>query len=183
MSEAIAFTSGTVTIYGSIAGARAYLGPEHAAWDVATDAEITTEMRRKLVAARRYLDRLPWAPPYATFAARDAFTTGDGSGDAAYPFRAANYELARLADEGELTLGAASTSEVTSMAAGGASISYRETATQSTTDQLPDVVLDLIGPYLAEVALDIATDGGASAPGGCVNPFGPKRDFDKTGGW
>jgi hypothetical protein len=183
MSETITFTAGTSTIYGSIAGARAYLGPEHAAWDVATDAEITTKMRRHLVAARRYLDRLPWGDAYLTFAARDAFTAGDGSGDAGYPFRAASYELARLADAGEVTLVASTTSEAASMTAGGSSITYRETEKQSAVDQLPDVVLDIIGAYLADVALDIATDGGVSATGGCVNPFGPYGDFDKTEGW
>lgn len=187
MSETITLTNATATIYGSLAGARAYLGALFEAWDVANDSDVTTDMRRALVRAGRYLDRLPWAPAYADFAARDGLDLGTGDGDAAFPFRAASYLLANANYEGSVELGASTSStDIASMSAGGASITYRnESASTSNLDVLPPDVLALIGSYLADgvIAASIGAEGGESAPGACVNPFGPRRDFDRNEPW
>lgn len=168
MSETIAFTAGSATIYGSIAGARAYLGVERDEWDVATDADVTKDMKRALVKATRYLDRMAWAPAYSSFAMRDALDLGTGGGDAAFPFRAACYELAVLALDDEDVLAPDSLRGVTSISAGGDTVTLALGVDQP---KLPAKVLDLIAPYLS-------TDGAAllnaetAGQHGCErNPF------------
>lgn len=184
MSETITFANGAqAKIYGTLAGALAYLGAETTDWDaVATDEDL----QRLLVRATRYLDRLPWASDYETFAARDALDLADGSiGDAAFPFRAACYEIARLAFTDDSVLGGGVTDDtVASMSAGGASITFRDRSreSQSYAETLPPSVLVLIGAYLAtDVTVDAA--GGASSTGSDTNPFGPGSDFDREEPW
>lgn len=184
MSETITFDNGAeARIYGSLAGALDYLGAETDAWDaLATDESL----QRLLVRAGRYLDRLLWVDDCDTFAERDALQAGDADGDAAYPFRAASYELARLAldDESILTIEDQG-SNIQSMGAGGASITYfSPTSTQrGTASLLPPVLMNLIGAYLATSVADIGAEGGSSSTGTCINPFGPCRDFDRNEPW
>lgn len=158
MSEDITFTAGTATIYGSLADARAYLGMERVEWDLATDAEISTEMKRALVKATRYIDRLAWGPDYLTFADRDAVVA----------IQQASYELAALLYDDDTALDAFSTDGVSSISAGGDSVTY---ALGVTRTPVPGLAWSLILPYLA-TALD---DGGIDAPDGqegcTINPF------------
>lgn len=185
MSETITFTNGAqARIYGSKAGALGYLGGETDAWNaVATDEDL----QRLLVRASRYLDRLPWIADYATFVARDALDIADGSvGDAAFPFRAACYELARLALDDEDVLTAADQgSNIKSLEAGGAGVEFfaQTSADRGTAPLLPIAVLKLVGAYLAVSASDVGAEGGDSETGTCVNPFGPCADFDRGGAW
>lgn len=177
MSETITFDNGaTATIYGTSAGALAYLGAETTDWDdVATDESL----QRLLVKARRLLDLLPWADDYDTFAERDAVTA----------IVNASYILADagLDDEGLLTVDS-SISDVASMSAGGASISYRNEQRASASDlteRLPQSVLMLIGPYLASDTgtLAVTSQAGSYSEGSDTNPFGPDADFDRNESW
>lgn len=185
MSETITFANGAqARIYGSLAGALSYLGGETDEWDLVASDE---SLQRLIVRASRYLDRLPWSTDYATFAARDALDLADGSiDDAAFPFRAACYELARLALEDEDVLAAADQgSNIKSMGAGGAEIEFfsQTSAARGTAPLLPPVVMSLIGGYLDASASDIAADGGDSGTGTCENPFGSDGDFDRGEPW
>ncbi len=185
MSETITFTNGAqARIYGSRAGALGYLGGETTDWDT---VETDEDLQRLLVRASRYLDRLPWSTDYTDFDVRDAVDLADGSlGDAAFPFRAAMYELARLAldDDSVLTVDDQG-SNIQSMGAGGAQITFfSPTSSQrGTAAILPLPVLKLIGGYLDASADDIAAEGGDGDTGSCVNPFGPCRDFDRNEPW
>ncbi|HVH39242.1 MAG TPA: hypothetical protein VM764_04385 [Gemmatimonadaceae bacterium] len=184
MSETITFDNGaSARIYGSLAGALSYLGSETDAWDALSTDE---SLQRLLVRAGRYLDRLLWIDDYDTFAERDALTVGDADGDAKYPFRAASYELARLALDDESVLAAEDQgSNIQSMGAGGASITFfSPTSTQrGTASALPSVLMKLVGGYLASSELDATAEGGSSSEGSCVNPFGPCSDFDRNEPW
>ncbi len=185
MSETLTFDNGAqARIYGSLTGALGYLGGETDAWDdLATDEAL----QRLIVRASRYLDRLPWNEDYATFAARDALDLADGSvGDAAFPFRAACYELARLALDDEDVLAAADQgSNIQSVGAGGAQVTFFSptSADRGTAPVLPVTVSKLVGQYLAVSAADIGAEGGASGTGSCVNPFGPCPDFERDEPW
>jgi hypothetical protein len=185
MSETITFANGAqARIYGTRAGALGYLGGETDEWNaVATDEEL----QRLLVRASRYLDRLPWSDDYVTFAARDALDLADGSvGDAAFPFRAASYELARLALEDEDVLAVVDQgSNIKSLGASGAEVEFfvPTTAHRGTAPLLPPVVASLIGSYLSVSASDVSAEGGDSDTGTCVNPFGPCSDFDRNEPW
>lgn len=157
-------------IYGSLAGALSYLGSQTTDWDdVATDETL----QRLLVRAGQYLDHLPWADDYATFAARDALDLADGSvGDAAFPFRAASYELARLAQADESVLAIADqSSNIQSLGAGGAQVTYFSPTSveRGTATSLPPVLMKLIGGYLQ--APSLAAGGGRGQEGSCSNPF------------
>lgn len=171
MSETLTFDNGAqARIYGSLAGALNYLGSESTEWDdLATDESL----QRLFVRAGRYLDHLPWSDDYATFAARDALDLDDGSvGDAAFPFRAASYELARLAraDESILTI-ADQSSNIQSLGAGGAQVTYFSPTSveRGTATMLPPVLMKLIGGYLQ--APSLAAGGGRGQEGSCSNPF------------
>lgn len=175
MSEALTFANTSqARIYGSLAGALTYLGSESTDWD---DVETDETLQRLLVRAGRYLDHLPWTEDYATFDARDALDLDDGSvGDAAFPFRAASYELARLAraDESILTVADQSTN-IQSLGAGGASVTYFSPTSieRGTATLLPPVLMKLIGGYLQSPSFG-ASDGRGQS-GSCVNPFSPWR--------
>lgn len=171
MSETLTFVNtAQARIYGSLAGALTYLGSESTDWDdLATDETL----QRLFVRAGRYLDHLPWEDDYSTFAARDALDLDDGSvGDAAFPFRAASYELARLAlaDESVLTV-ADQSSNIQSLGAGGAQVTYFSPTSveRGTATALPPVLMKLIGGYLQ--APSLAAAGGRGQSGSCVNPF------------
>lgn len=185
MSETLTFANtAQARIYGSLAGALGYLGGETDAWD---DLAADEALQRLIVRASRYLDRLPWSEDYADFAVRDALDLADGSvGDAAFPFRAACYELARLALEDPDVLAAEDQgSNIQSVGAGGAQVTFfsQTSAKRGTAPLLPVVVGKLVGGYLAVTAFDVSAESGTSSAGSCVNPFGPCRDFDKTGPW
>ena len=159
MSESIDFTAGSITIYGTLEGARVYLGMERDEWDLAADSDITTDMKRALVKALRFLDRLAWGTDYSSFALRDAVTA----------IQNASYELAALVYDDDTVLEDAGSAEaVTSVSAGGDAVSY---AVGVKRPAVPGVALSLISPYLATTADDAALDGSDGQEGCTVNPF------------
>lgn len=168
MSETITLTTATATIYGSLAGARAYLGAVNESWDVAADSNVTPDQKRALVKARRYIDGLSFQASYDTFAERDAYTTGVGSGDEAYPFRAASYELAAVLVEDPDAVTVSTGRKVASISAGGDSVTYQGAETKYAVHPS---VLALLGPYLSEEVEDAGHDGSAGVSGCVSNPF------------
>jgi hypothetical protein len=184
MSEVVTVSAGvTGTIYGSFAGATAYLGGSGSAAAVAyrglTD---DAERKRKLIDATRFLNRIGYTTDYALFATRDALDLGTGDADAAFPFRAACYELAALAAvNADVLVVEDQGSNIQSVSAGGASVTYfaPTSAAQGTASVLPAVVTALIGPYLAASADPLDQAGGTGANGACDNPFGSFRDYDR----
>ncbi len=184
MSELLNITGGaTGTTYGSFAGANGYLGASGSEAAVAfRGLADDDERKRKLIDATRYLNRLAYTADYATFAVRDALDLGTGDGDAAFPFRAACYELAGLAAaDPDVLVVDDQGSNIQSLSAGTASVTFFSptSAAQGTASSLPSAVLALIGPYLAvsEDVLDQA--GGTGGTGSCSNPFGDCRDYDR----
>lgn len=179
MSTLLTFANtATATIYGSTAGAKAYLGAETTAWDdVATDETL----QRLLVKATRLLDRYSWITAYTTFAARDALDLGTGGGDAAFPFRAAAYELAEEGRTNPSILTGETDSNVSSISDGGASVSYfsPKSVARGTALAFPKRVMDLIGAYLASATFG-GPQGGTSQEGSDANPFDEDEDFDRT---
>lgn len=183
MSEPLTIGTGTATIYGSFAGATAYFdtsGSEAAAafQGLADD----TARKKKLVDATRYLNKIGYTTDYLTFAARDALDLGTGDADAAFPFRAACYELAALAaaDASVLTVEDQG-SNIRAVSAGGASVEYfaPTSAARGTASALPPVIMALIGPYLATSVDLLDQAGGTGETGSCSNPFGDCRDYDR----
>lgn len=173
MSEVVTI-AGTynATIYGTFVGATAHiqtqLGDQYAAWRALS----TDDQKRALVAATRCLDRQGWSEATDTFAERDAIVA----------FQTACYELAALgAEDASVFTAADQGSNIQSVGAGGASITYfsQTSAQRGTAPILPAVVMALVGSYLAVSAVDVSAEGGRSGTGSCVNPFGPCRDFDR----
>lgn len=162
MSEPITLTTATATIYGSRSGARAYLGAERAEWDLASDAAVTVDMKRALVKAMRFLDRLAWASDYSTFAARDAVTA----------IVNASYELAALVYDDETALDTEADG-VTSVSAGGDAVTY---AVGVRRQPVPGVAYAMIAPYLATDVDDAAIDGSDGQEGSETNPFSLSGD-------
>lgn len=171
MSATLTFANtAQARIYGSLAGALSYLGSSTDAWDDVTSDEA---LQRLLVRAGRLLDSMAWESDYETFAARDALDLADGSvGDAAFPFRAAQYELANigLTDESVFTVFDQG-SNIQSMGAGGAQVTFFSptSSERGTATLLPPIVMKLIGEYLAMPSLSVG--GGRGVSGSDCNPF------------
>jgi hypothetical protein len=187
MSSIVTVGTGSATIYGSLAGAVSYFDMSGSDASVAFRALAATsdEQKRKLVDATRFLNRIGWATGYTTFALRDALDLGTGDGDAAFPFRAASYELAAAAvvDPDVLNVDDQGTN-IQSVGAGGAQVTFFSptSAARGTASLLPRSVMDLIGPYLADAGTGLA-GAGTGDSGSCENPFGPDADYDKRGVW
>lgn len=181
MSEVLTITGGaTGTTYGSFAGATSYMGASGSDAAVAYRGLASDdERKRKLVDATRYLNRLGYVTTptdYTTFAARDALDLGTGDADAAFPFRAACYELAGLAAaDPDVLVVDDQGSNVRSVGAGSARVEFFNPTSSAlgTASMLPSTVMALIGPYLATSADPLNQDGGTGATGDCENPFGP----------
>lgn len=157
MSATITLTTATATIYGTLAGARSYLGAERAEWDLASDGALSVDQKRALVKAMRFLGRLAWSDAYDTFAERDAVTA----------IVNASYELAALVYDDETALDTEADG-VTSVSAGGDSVTYAVGVRRS---PVPSVALLLIAPYLATTVDDAAIDGSDGQEGSETNPF------------
>lgn len=186
MSSTVTIGTGSATIYGTLAAAIAYLDTSSSDASVAFRALAATpdEQKRKLVDATRYLNRLGYVDGYTTFAARDALDLGTGDADAAFPFRAATYELAALAVlDPDVLVVEDQGSNVSRVYAGGAGVDFfsQTSAQQGTAPTMPASILAIIGGYLATVDLDVS--GGTGATGSDVNPFGPCADINRTRAW
>jgi len=177
MSQLLTFANtATATIYGSLAGCLAYLGARTTDWNaVATDETLW----RLLVQARDLIDAQSWSSAYDTFAERDALDLGTGSGDAAFPFRAAAYLLAEMGRTDPSVLSGAVESNVSSISDGSASVSYfsPKSLARGTVTIFPKRVMDLIGAYLAKTNLG-GPQGGTSVSGSDANPFDEATDFE-----
>lgn len=166
MSEVVLLTSGeSETVYGTFAASKAYLGimlgARYDAWRGLGD----DDKKRALATARRYLDRYTWISSADTFAKRDALTD----------FVNASYELAAIASEdpGVLSQGAQG-DNVQSVSGGGVSVSLFSPS--ASTGKLPDVVLQMLGKYLATVAVA----GGYGVTGDEVSAFDDDSDYDRS---
>lgn len=177
MSALLTFeNTATATVYGSLAGALAYLGARTMAWD---DVDEDETLWRLLVQARDLIDAQAWSSSYDTFAERDALDLGTGGGDAAFPFRAAAYLLAEIGRTDPSVLSGSPDSNVSSISDGSASVSYfsPKSLARGTATVFPKRVMDLIGSYLATTNLG-GPQGGTSQEGSDTNPFAEAEDFE-----
>jgi hypothetical protein len=177
MSQLLTFDStATATIYGSLAGALGYLSSRYDGWDsVATDEALW----KLLVRATSLVDRLSWVAAADTFAERDAIDLGTGSGDAAFPFRAAVYEWARLARTNPALLSLEQGSNVASISDGGASVSYFGPSSAKALP-MPRDVMDLIGGYLDSGEADLDTPASSTGAEVADSPFATDANFERT---
>lgn len=185
MSEPITIGTGTITIYGTFAGAVAYhdlSGSE--ASDAFGNLADDDARKKKLVDATRFLNSLAYDDDYTTFAARDALDLGTGDGDEAFPFRKACYLLAGLAAaDPDVLVVDDQGSNIARVYAGGAGVDFFNptSAKSGTATVLPGPVLALIAEYLATEDLSLGDSAGET--GSDENPFGPCADYDRTGSW
>lgn len=179
MSETVTVSAGiTGDIYGTFAGAEAYIGaaygPTYTAWLALADGP----QKQTLIAAARYIDRQVWADDYDTFAERDAFVLDDGT---TYPFILASYELAvMIAADPTVIAKADQGSNIARVYAGGAGVDFfNPTSTRfGTAGKLPPILMDLIGEYLGSTSASTIVTGPGSA-GGDENPLSDCVDYDR----
>lgn len=179
MSETVTLTGGaTAQIYGTFAGAIAYLttmfGDRYTAWlELVTD-----DQKRTLAAATRFLDRQTWVDAVDAFALRDALVSADG-----VPlFQVSSYELAALVSDDSSVLDAVDQgTNIKSADAGGAGVTYFNptSAQRGTATKLPQALMDLVGVYLS-ASESVGPDGGSGSPGSCRNPFAHRSETDRT---
>ena len=170
MSETVTIDTASETIHGTYAGAVGYValmyGETYDAWTALTEAQ----RQRTLVAAVRYLNAQTWADDYDTFAKRDAVAA----------FATAEYELAVLiANDASVTAALDSSSNISSVGAGGASVSFfaPQTVAAGTATKLPPVVQRLVGQYLGSSGVSVY--GGYGQEGDCESPFSDCKDYDR----
>lgn len=172
MSDTITVGTGSETIHGTYAGAVAYVdvmyGDAYDAWTA-----LTADNRKKtLAAAVRYLNAQSWNEDADTFAERDAITA----------FATAQYELAVLiASDPSVTQSLTQGSNIASMSAGSASLTYFAPTTleQGTATKLPVVVDRLVGEYLATSSATVI--GGFGNEGDEDSPFSDCEDYERSG--
>lgn len=177
MSETIALSTGEEeTIHGTFTAAKAYIammfGDAPDTWRaLAASGSLTADDRKKqtLAAAVRFLNAQTWADDYDTFDERDAIPA----------FATAQYELAVLIAEDPSILAAADQgSNIASLGAGSAQISFFNPTTKNAA-KLPPIVSRLVGSYLAASTLS-GPDGGESVDScGADNPFSDCEDYDR----
>lgn len=172
MSSVITLSSGEAeTIHGTLVAARAYLammpGPAYDTWRSLVGAGATADdaQKRTLAAAVRLLNAQVWSSSYDTFAKRDVVTA----------FETAQYELAVLiANDPALPTLANQGSNIQSVSAGGASVTYFNPTTKAAA-KLPPILMRLVGAYLG--APPLAAPSGQT--GSCVNPLSDCADYDR----
>ncbi len=180
MSETVTVASGiTGTIYGTFAGALAYLGGSFGDAYTAWLALSTADQKRTLIAAARYLDRQSWIDDVDTLALRDAYVLDDAT---TYPFQLASYELAAaVADDADVLVAPDTGTNVARVFAGGAGVDFANPTSVrgGTASVLPPILQALIGGYLATSAT-AGPDGGSGESGSCRNPFADCADYDRN---
>lgn len=171
MSSTITVGTGSEDIHGTAAGAIAYVdmmfGDTYTTW-----AALSADNQKKtLAAAVRYLNAQQWTEDADTFAERDAITA----------FASAQYELAVLISaDASLTSNLTSGSNIQSMGAGSAQISFFAPTSleQGTATKLPPIVDRLVGQYLAGATVTTLI-GGYGAEGDEDSPFSDCEDYDR----
>lgn len=175
MSSTVTLSTGeSEIVHGSLVAARAYLammpGPQYDAWRALLGSGATADdaQKRTLAAAVRYFNAQTWAAAADTFAERDAIAA----------FETAQYELAALiaADPSVVAL-ADQGSNIQSVSAGGASVSYFNPTTKNAA-KMPPVLMRLVGSYLTATNVS-GPEGGSGQTGSCVNPMSECADYDR----
>lgn len=160
--------TGTVvgTIYGSLDDALVYIGSRLGDAYAAFRTLVADDQKRALVTAAGFLDTLPWIEGYYEFEDRDAEPA----------IVAASYELAALIAEDPVVVTLADqSSNIQSVNAGGAGVTYfeRAAAPGRTHLMLPVLIERLLGEFLGGEAN--ASLGGLGGPigraGSACNPF------------
>lgn len=166
MSSTVTIGTATETIHGTSAAAIDYVtlmyGETYTAW-LALSAN---DQLKTLAAAVRYLNAQVWQSAYDTFAERDAVAA----------FETAEYELAVLiASDSSVLANADQGSNIQSVGAGGASVSYFNPTTKN-APKLPPVAMRLVGQYLASSSGAVS---GSYVSGSDTNPFSDCEDYDR----
>jgi hypothetical protein len=176
MSETLTLESGSEgTTLGTYAAALEYIDGQFSDASAAWLLLETDDRYRSLIAATRYLDRQTWQDDYDTFAERDALEA----------FQFACYELAAAAAEDKSVLSSGDQgSNIQSLGAGGASISYFNPTSNKlgSAPKLPQVAQDLVGQYLAGSDV-VSVFGGDGNEGSDENPFSDCEDYDRGGSY
>lgn len=167
MSEVLVIGTGSETVYGTQAGAIAYLtmmlGTRYDVWRALS----SDDQKRTLATVRRFLDRYSWIESANTFAKRDALAD----------FVSASYELAAVCAEDPSRLTSSGGDGVSSVSGGGVSVSFfSPESSVSGGGKLPDVVGQLLGKYLATVTIT----GGYGVAGDAVSAFDDDSDYDRN---
>lgn len=172
MSETITVGTGSETIHGTFAGAKAYVaimfGETYDAWTALVD----DDQKKTLAAAVRFFNAQVWQDDYDTFAKREASA-------AATAFANAQAELAVLIkDDPSVILQADQGSNIQSLNAGSAGITFFNPTTKN-PQRLPPVLMRLVGQYLSASSTS-NLDGGDGASGNCHNPMSSCSDYDRN---
>jgi hypothetical protein len=172
VSSTITIGDGEEEIHGSLAGAQAAigmkLGDRYDAW--AGAVELT--QKKSLVNAVQFLNAQAWGENADTFEKRDALQA----------FEDAQYELAVLVyEDSEITDEADQGSNIASLKAGSASLSFHNPTTKG-APKLPPVLMRLVGSYLA-ASQTSGPQGGTGQSGNCRNPFSDCSDTDRKEPW
>lgn len=174
MSEVVTLTTGeSATIYGTVAAAKAYIatkyGDTYAAWRALNAND--DDRKRTLATAAAYLDSQPWQTAYNTFSLRDAVLA----------FQTASYELAvMILADASLVAAADQGSNIQSVSAGGAGVTYFNPTTKN-APPLPPILMRLLATYLASTTSVV--DGGSGQSGSSSNPFDSCNDLDRSEPW
>jgi hypothetical protein len=171
MSEDITIGGGEETILGTLELAQGYVammpGQRYEDWTEA--AELAQQ--KSLVAAVRFINGIVWSADYDTLAKRDAVAA----------FKYAQYELAVLIHEDTEITDEAPGSNISSLKAGSAGITFFNPTTNS-ADPLPPVLMRLVGAYLSASSSSGPVGGGGQS-GSCHNPFADCADNDRKTPW
>lgn len=176
MSSVITLSTGAEeTIHGTFAAAKLYVdmmfGESADTWrDLAASGSLTADDRKMqtLAAAVRFLNAQTWGADAETFVLRDAIAA----------FATAQYELAVLiANDASVIANADQGSNIASLGAGSARISFFNPSTKN-APKLPPSVQRLVGSYLAASTLG-GPDGGESLSSCSDNPFSACEDLDR----
>lgn len=171
MSDAltVAGTTTPVTVYGTFAAAKDYIGSmygaQYAAWTALTD----DDKKRTLIAALRWLEQQAWdTVTAANFTARDAIAA----------FGLAEYELAVLiVGDATLTQNLDTGSNLRSVGAGSARVEFftPQSLQFGNATVLPPAIMRLVGQYLAASVAATGTPDGNAAD--CESPFDDEAEY------
>lgn len=172
MSEVITVGTASETIHGTFDAGVAYISMLYGEAADAWLALPEDSQKRTLASAVRYLNAQNWDDDYDTFEKRDAIAA----------FAIAEYELAVLiADDASIVAESDQGSNIASLGAGSASISFFHPTTRG-ADRLPPVLMRLVGQYLA-ASRTRGANGGSGESSDARNPFSDCSDFDPNGPW
>lgn len=171
MPTTVVIGGASFKIYGSQANGIAYhrgsLGTEAAAFIAAA----TDSQAMALVDATRMINRHKWISTLNTFTLRDAFLVDEDPDDVPV-FQHATYELAALllADP-DIKSGSTSGSNVASVGAGPAQVSFFR-PTLGVSGRFPQIIKELLGEYMA---------GSVASADGVSNAYGTDEESSFDG--